>query len=123
VPPGPVCAVGDDAVVATAPAAPLLMESSILVPVPEAELVVGHLRRPLDRSALRRVPAHVTVLFLFVPPDAITGTVMGSAAFRAAETEVRPALPVRTLVRCAWLMTGTQTPANWHTIAHLPLGT
>jgi 2'-5' RNA ligase len=173
------------------------MESSILVPVPEAELAVGHLRRQLDRSALQGVPAHVTVLFPFVPPDAITGTVIemaaaavasvsafdcefactcwfgedvvwlapepaapfraltsavhaafpqfppfggryadvvphltigdrpdgGPAALRAAETEVRPALPVRTYVGCAWLMTGTQAPGSWHTIADLPLGT
>jgi hypothetical protein len=55
-------------------------ESSILVPVPEAEPVVGELRARLDRSAGRGVPAHVTVLYPFVPPGQITPAVMEMAA-------------------------------------------
>jgi len=47
----------------------------------------------------------------------------GSAALRAAEAEVTPALPVRTQVRHAWLMTGTQALASWRVVAELPLGT
>lgn len=181
---------------AAPPAAPLWTESAILVPVPEAEPVVGLLRARLDPSAGLGVPAHVTVLFPFVPPDAITGTVIemaaaavasvsafdcefgrscwfgedvvwlapepaepframtsavhaafprfppfagaypcvvphltigdrpesGSGALRAAAAEVLPALPVRTHVSSAWLMTGTQTPGSWRVIARLPLG-
>ena len=39
---------------------PGVPESAILVPVPEAEPVVGRLRARLDRSAGRGIPAHVT---------------------------------------------------------------
>jgi 2'-5' RNA ligase len=188
---------GDDEKVVTSPDAPRLTESAILVPVPEAEPVVGRLRDRLDGAALWGVPAHVTVLFPFAAPDAITGAVIeraaaavatvrafgcqfarvcwfgqdvlwlapepagpfraltsavhgafpqfppfggmyaevvphltvgngpdGSpAALRAAEAEVAPALPVRTQVRHAWLMTGTRSPASWRVVAELPLGT
>ena len=57
-----------------------LQESTILVPVPEAEPVVGHLRARLDRSADCGIPAHVTVLYPFVPPEQITADVIGKAA-------------------------------------------
>jgi len=172
-------------------------ESTILVPVPEAEPVVGHLRARLDRSANRGVPAHVTVLYPFVPPGQITAAVIGEAAaavasvpgfecrfagigwfgdqvvwlapepaspfraltaavheafpqcppfrgefadviphltigdrpdggpdvLRAAEAEVQPALPIRTRVSWAWLMTGSQAPGSWQLRAAFPLGT
>ena len=172
-------------------------ESAILVPVPEAEPVVGQLRARLDRSASRGIPAHVTVLYPFVPPEQITAAVIAKAAaavasvrsfdcqfagtgwfgdqvvwlapepaspFRAltaavhaafpkcppfggafaeviphltvgdrpegrlgvlgaAEAEVLPALPVRTHVSRAWLMTGTQAPGSWQLRATFPLGT
>lgn len=170
-------------------------ESAILVPVPEAEPAVGHLRARLDRSAGQGVPAHVTVLFPFMPPAQITAAALsavaaavatvpgfdcrfartawfgdnvvwlapepdgpfraltaavhaafpdyppfggqfadviphltvgdrpagGPAALRAAEAEVRPALPVRTHVGSAWLMTGTQAPGSWQRLAVFPL--
>jgi hypothetical protein len=35
---------------------------------------------------------------------------------------VRPALPVRTFVSRAWLMTGTRAAASWRVAAELPLG-
>jgi 2'-5' RNA ligase len=63
------------------------MESAVLVPVPEAEPVVGRFRARLDRAAGWGVPAHVTVLFPFVPPDEITGTVIEVVA--AAVASVR----------------------------------
>jgi len=171
-------------------------ESAILVPVPEAEPAVGHLRARLDRSAGQGVPAHVTVLYPFMPPTQITAAVLsgvaaavatvpafdcrfartawfgdnvvwlapepdgpfraltaavhaafpeyppfggqhaeviphltvgdgsagGLAALRAAEAEVRSALPVRTGVGSAWLMTGTRAPGSWRRLAVLPLG-
>ncbi len=170
-------------------------ESAILVPVPEAEPAVGHLRARLDRSAGQGVPAHVTVLFPFMPPAQITAAALsavaaavatvpgfdcrfartgwfgdnvvwlapepdgpfraltaavhaafpdyppfggqfadviphltvgdrpagGPAALRAAEAEVRQALPVRTHVGSAWLMTGTQAPGSWQRLAVFPL--
>lgn len=46
-------------------------ESAVIVPVPEAEPVVGTFRAQLDRTATWGVPAHVTVLYPFVPPDRI----------------------------------------------------
>jgi 2'-5' RNA ligase superfamily len=59
-------------------------ESTILVPVPEAERLVGGPRARLDRSANRGVPAHVTVLYPFVAPDQITAAVMARAATAVA---------------------------------------
>jgi 2'-5' RNA ligase len=43
----------------------------VIVNVPEAEAVVGRFRAVLDPSAALGVPAHVTVLFPFVPPASI----------------------------------------------------
>ena len=42
-------------------------ESAVLVPVPEAERAVSRHRARLDGAAARGVPAHVTVLYPFVP--------------------------------------------------------
>jgi hypothetical protein len=63
---------------------PGLAESAILVPVPEAEPLVGHLRARLDRSAGRGIPAHVTVLYPFVPPEQITNAAVTQAAAAVA---------------------------------------
>ena len=60
---------GSDAGRVPAADLPGMPESAILVPVPEAGPVVGRLRARLDRSASRGVPAHVTVLYPFVPPE------------------------------------------------------
>ena len=178
-----------------APPASAAWESAVLIPVPEAEPVVGRHRARLDRAAAEGVPAHVTILYPFVAPPQITAAtievlaaVIGSvssfdcrfpgtawfgeevlwlapvpdgpfraliravtAAFpgyppygglisdviphltvgdrppggvadlRAAETDVLSALPVRTRVSHAWLMTGTREPGSWHAVAELPL--
>lgn len=46
------------------------VESAILLTVPEAEALVGALRKEGDASAAHGVPAHVTLLYPFVPdPD------------------------------------------------------
>jgi hypothetical protein len=60
-------------------------ESAVLVPVPEAEAALGHLRRRLDNVGGRRVPAHVTVVFPFVPPGRIDDDVVATLA-RAVAT-------------------------------------
>jgi 2'-5' RNA ligase superfamily len=44
-------------------------ESAVLVNVPAAEAVVGPYRARLDPAASVGVPAHVTVLYPFVPPS------------------------------------------------------
>jgi hypothetical protein len=47
-----------------------LVESAIILAVPEAEPLVGDLRREGDASAAQGVPAHVTLLYPFVDdPD------------------------------------------------------
>jgi 2'-5' RNA ligase len=171
-------------------------ESCLLVPVPEAEQAVGRLRGRLDSAAALGVPAHVTILYPFVAPAAVTSDVIDAAAaavasvrafdglftrtswfgqdvlwlapepdepFReltgavhaafpqcppfggiypdvvphltigarppgglraleAAEADVLTALPVRTRVSHAWLMTGSQAPDSWRVAAELPLG-
>ncbi|WP_179785810.1 2'-5' RNA ligase family protein [Actinopolymorpha rutila] len=71
-------------------------ESAVIVPVREAEPVVGHLRSRLDPSAAWGVPAHVTVLYPFVPPERIDAEVLAAlgeairtvASFRATFTRV-----------------------------------
>lgn len=47
------------------------MESALLVLVPEADPVVGEHRALLDLSARDGVPAHLTVLYPFLPPQRI----------------------------------------------------
>ena len=47
-------------------------QSTLFVPVPEAEPWVKALRERYDPTAAAGVPAHVTVLFPFISPDLIT---------------------------------------------------
>ena len=54
--------------------------SGLVIAVPEAEPVVGAHRLRLDPSATLDAPAHVTVLFPFVPPAAIDAAVLGRIA-------------------------------------------
>jgi hypothetical protein len=49
-----------------------VVESAFIVPVPEAESLVGRHRAALDPAAAWGVPAHVTVLYPFLPPEEIT---------------------------------------------------
>ena len=50
--------------------------SALIVTVPEAEPAVGRHRDRLDRAASWGVPAHVTVLFPFLPPARIDEKVL-----------------------------------------------
>jgi 2'-5' RNA ligase superfamily len=45
--------------------------SGLLVPIPEAEAAIGGLRLAHDPTAGLGIPAHVTVLFPFVPAEAV----------------------------------------------------
>lgn len=47
----------------------MLVESALLIEVPEAERVIEHWRTLFDPSALIGIPAHVTVLYPFLPPN------------------------------------------------------
>jgi 2'-5' RNA ligase len=53
-------------------------QTALIVPVPEAEPAVGRVRAALDRSAGWGVPAHVTVLFPFLPPERVTDEVVAA---------------------------------------------
>lgn len=53
-------------------------ESGLVVPVPTATAAVAPWRERLDPLAVHGVPAHVTVLFPFVPPDEISEDVVRS---------------------------------------------
>jgi 2'-5' RNA ligase len=53
-----------------------MAETAFIVRVPEAEALVGELRRRFDPSALRGVPAHITVLVPFMPPQQLTDPVL-----------------------------------------------
>ena len=46
--------------------------SALIVPVPQAERLVGAWREQHDDSARTGVPAHVTLLYPFLPPEEIT---------------------------------------------------
>ncbi|MFB8172302.1 2'-5' RNA ligase family protein [Kitasatospora purpeofusca] len=52
-------------------------ETGLIVKVPEAEPVVGGWRKRFDSSAALGIPAHVTVLYPFLPHDRISDRVLG----------------------------------------------
>lgn len=56
----------------------------MIVPVPETEPAVESFRAELDRAATWGIPAHVTVLYPFLPPDRI-----GSRELRRLSEAVR----------------------------------
>lgn len=47
-------------------------QSALIVAVPQAEPVVGSFRAELDSGAVLGVPAHITILYPFMPPEALT---------------------------------------------------
>jgi 2'-5' RNA ligase superfamily len=61
-------------------------ETAIIVAVAAVEPAVARYRQALDHSAVWGVPAHVTVLYPFVPPAEITATTV--ADVRAAVSAV-----------------------------------
>ena len=68
-----------------------------IIAVPEAEPLVKALRERFDWSAAQGVPAHITILYPFIPPDKITPEVLADlwevfaqfAAFEFTLTETR----------------------------------
>ncbi len=62
------------------PSAPAATESAVLIPVPEADRAVSRHRARLDRAAAWGVPAHLTVLYPFLAPSAITATTLAVLA-------------------------------------------
>jgi hypothetical protein len=53
-------------------------ETALLLPVPAAEPCVGKHRARLDAAAMDGVPAHITVLYPFLPPAGIDETLLAS---------------------------------------------
>ncbi len=53
-------------------------ESALLLPVAAAESAVGLHRARLDEAARDGVPAHITVLYPFLPPAGIDSALLGS---------------------------------------------
>jgi 2'-5' RNA ligase len=74
------------------------METALIVAVPEAEPAVRDLRSTLDTAFAWGVPAHVTVLYPFVPPDRLTAAVLRDVA---ATVVAQPRFRV-TFERVSW---------------------
>lgn len=62
-------------------------ESALLVPIPAAEAAVGVHRAKLDLSAREGVPAHITVLYPFLPVGELTDGVLESVRVLMAGIE------------------------------------
>jgi 2'-5' RNA ligase len=120
-------------------------QTALIVPVPEAETAVGRFRASLDRAASWGVPAHVTVLYPFLPPKRIDddvlatlrGIVAGVPRFEVALTHVdwfgdtvvwlapQPDRPFRHLTADVWQRFPEAPPyAGAHTdvVPHLTIG-
>jgi len=52
-------------------------QTGLIVPVPAAEPVVWRHRAALDPIAAWNIPAHITVLYPFLPPGEVDGGVLG----------------------------------------------
>lgn len=65
-------------------------ESALIVPVPEAEDLVGAWRERYDDSARTGVPAHLTLLYPFLPPEDITETDLTQLAGLFASAAATP---------------------------------
>ena len=74
------------------------LESAVIVAVPEAERAVSSWRARLDPAAGWGVPAHVTVLYPFLPPAEIDDAVLEQLAAAVAAV---PAFDC-TLARVSW---------------------
>jgi 2'-5' RNA ligase len=66
------------------------METALLICVPEAERVVGAFRTAHDWSAARGVPAHVTLLYPFVPREELSPSLSDRIASALAGSAVGP---------------------------------
>ncbi|WP_203718164.1 2'-5' RNA ligase family protein [Asanoa siamensis] len=121
------------------------IETALIVPVPEAEPVVARHRERFDQAARWGVPAHVTALYPFVPPAAVTDDVLAAVRATVANTprftvefaEVRwfgehvawlaptPDQPFRALTEALWARFPDQPPYRGEfadVVPHLTIG-
>jgi 2'-5' RNA ligase len=61
-----------------------LPETALITRVPEAERLIARYRERFDPSARRNVPAHVTILYPFMPPADVDAAVLAELASVAA---------------------------------------
>jgi hypothetical protein len=54
---------------------PMGNESAVIIPIPEVEPIVGPLRLHYDRAAHLGVPAHITLLYPFCPPQTVSAEI------------------------------------------------
>lgn len=73
-------------------------QSAVIVAIAETEAAVAALRLRLDPAAIRGVPAHLTVLYPFLPPDEIDDGVLAEVAVGVGAV---PAFDVR-FERTGW---------------------
>ena len=72
-------------------------QTALIVPVPEVESIVGRFRDRYDPAAAEGIPAHVTVVYPFLPVQAISSDVIQSLSelfaglpqFHAEFSEIR----------------------------------
>jgi 2'-5' RNA ligase len=95
-------------------------QTALLITVPAAEPAVARHRSRLDKSAALGVPAHITVLYPFLPPDLI------DANTRAMLTRLFASIPAFrfTLDRTGWfpdpvLWAGPSDPAPFSALTEL----
>jgi len=65
-------------------------KTALIVEVPESEFLVGNLRTEFDETASKGVPAHITVLYPFIPFSELTNTVVSTLQTLALETKKFP---------------------------------
>ncbi|SCE78798.1 2'-5' RNA ligase family protein [Micromonospora saelicesensis] len=120
-------------------------QTALIVPIPEAEDAVGRFRASLDRAASWGVPAHVTVLYPFLPPQQIDEQALavlreafaGIPRFDVVLTHVdwfgdsvvwlapRPDRPFRDLTEAVWQRFPEAPPyggAHSEVVPHLTIG-
>ena len=77
-----------------------MAETALICPIPEAERYIARYRERYDPPARRNVPAHVTILYPFMPPEEVDAQVVARLTaiaasvpcfnFRLAETRRFP---------------------------------
>lgn len=90
-----------------------------MVLVPEAEPVVSGVRARHDPSVQLGVPAHVTLLFPFMPPEAVSASIQGSLRSLFGRFE---SFSVCFAEACRWPQEAYLTPQPYEPFIALTLG-